>query len=719
MYNPMMGNVNNFNQGMIPVVTANQLPYPANAFVTAPQQPNISNPIFNTALTQDQGIAPYSQMISWALANEIVGRASANPLRIFGYNLYSHNQFNNNEFLELARLVAERVRLSVIRGECTSVEQAIQTLVPDTYTLAAGANLRRFDGLSAFITNQVANDCLGAAQAMDRIYNDIAGMSNVSNQAQMAGMNQNNVPVQNNMVYTNFNQGPTQQPQVNVALASITNKHTNELTAMERQLLQLAQQQSAPVVHETIAPVAQKSPLAGAYRANPTVSTPQPKVLHVGANAPEYNVDRAEFDRQVQQAQAAPTMDSMIELHGSVDNFSRAEIINPPESINVLQVKIEEVGSERKFYFNINNKRYEISAPADYGTVQWKPSALQPFHPLVCLSYQRLTYVKVTDGSVLAIVQELPQGEYHMDYDKHAVNATYAKKPPIVPMTQKPVEKPSFLEVEPAGMTITRSNSMTNFVSVEQAINESYMTSLIPLQTDDSNDAAVIECRVLTPLVGRSESEANLLYNHIVNLTCMKDFASAAEHISSIADVNIRDQLNKFVTDRVNYVVRFELSMAGEPITDFVGDHMGLLSVVNTHYAGAIAESINAYQNRIIRSACSVVKASAVEDAFEYFTDSADNAESILKQTLFVTRDITVTVMKTYSEQLSAYFAKESCAVLENAHPQLREILEQALSVKHIDPKNLSKSYLLTMDGYKFEITKSLTQDTAYLIRRA
>ena len=720
MYNPMMM-APAHNVAMIPVMAQTQtaLPYPANAFVTAPQQPNIANAIFQTALTNDPGIAPYSQMISWALANEIVSRASANALRIFGYNLYSNNQFNNNEFLELARLVAERVRLSVIRGDYQSVEQAIQVLVSDTYTLAAGANLRRFDGLSAHITNQVANDCLGAAQAIDRIFNEIAGMSQLSNQAQMGG--HTNVPVMqgNNGGYTNFNQPPSQPIPTNAAIATISNKSQGELTAMERQLMQLAAQQNTPVVHESIQQRVQKSPLAGAYRANPAMNaTAQAPVLHVGKNAPEYVVEKTEFDRQVQQAQAAPAMDVVSDIGGGVSFFARDEINNTPEAINDLHVKVEEVNNSRKFYFTINNSRYDIDTPADYGSVVWAPSALQPFHPLVCLNYQRLTYVRLSDGTVLAVVQQLPEGEYHMEYDKHAVNATYANKPAIVPQTQKPVEKPSYKDIDPTGMSIIRANQV-DCLSVEDAINETYMTAYHEMSGQDAGDAFVFECRVLTPFIMRNEDDADMMHDELINLTCMKNFASAAEHINSLTDINMRERLGQFLTDRVNTVVRFELSMQGDPITNFVEDHAGLLSVVQTHYQGAIAETINSYQNRIIRSACGVVKAKAVTDAYQYFADTPDTADKILKQTLFVTRDITVTVVKYYSEELSAFFAKESCAVLENAHPQLREIIEQGLTVKHLDAKNISNSYLVTLDGYKFEISRALTQSAAYLIRRS
>ena len=49
----------------------------------------------------------------------------------------------------------------------------------------------------------------------------------------------------------------------------------------------------------------------------------------------------------------------------------------------------------------------------------------------------------------------------------------------------------------------------------------------------------------------------------------------------------------------------------------------------------------------------------------------------------------------------------------------LREIIEQGLTVKHLDAKNISNSYLVTLDGYKFEISRALTQSAAYLIRRS
>lgn len=725
-----------------PVALPN-LPLPANQFVTPPQQPNIANPIFQQQLTNDQGIARYSQMISWALANEVVSRAVSgannNAIRIFGYNLYSQNQFNNNEFLELARLVAERVRLSVIRGEYQSVEQAIQVLVPDTYTLACGANMRRYEGLAAYVTSQVANDCMGAAQAIDRIYNDITSANNFSHQAQIpgaVGMQNNMQPQQQSGGFTNFNQPVSSQQPVNAAVAMINNKPAVEMTAMEKQLLMITNQTTNnQPTHQTQNVTPNKSsPLSGSYRANPTMHNPnaqtqeqsnvQPTSMHFGANAPEYHhVDQNEFDRQVEQARNASTVDVQTTITGNVKHFNRDEIIVSPEDINDLKVTVtENAGAGQKFHFVIAGKRYDIESPYVFGEVEWAPSALQPYHPLVCLSYQRVSYVKLKDQTVVAIVQELPEGEWHMDYDKHAVNGKFNSKPPMVPYAHKPMEKPTFTDVAPTGMIIARTEAYS-YSSIEQAIHESYMSSYYELHADKGKNAMIIESCVLTPIILRSAKLANKILDELKNALGANSFANVAGYISNIKDINLREQINQFVTDRVNTVVRFELSMAGNPITNFIEDHEDLLSVIKTHYAGAIAETIVSYQSRIIRSAFDVVPAEQIDSAYEFFTVKKDDAEDILKRTLFITRDITVATVNFYSEDLSAFLVKESCAVLENMHPQLREIIEQCLTssgpVKTNGNHWTHSSYLVTLDGCKFEVARSMTQNSAFLIRRA
>ena len=690
----------NYNQ-VLHQPNQGNLPVPANALMMPAQAPNIANPIFQQVLSNDPGISRYSQMISWALANEIVSKAvnTSSPLRVFGFNLYGQNNFANNEFIELAKLIAERVRISVIRNEYHSIEQAIQILVSDSYTLAAGANIRRFPDLANYVTNQVANECIAASQAMDRIYNEIAGFNNVSNQAQMAGNMgyQQNNQVQQNNTYTNFAQVNTaQQPLVNMALVEIANKPTSELSAMEKQLLQITGQPNVQPNANREQPSIQNSPLSASYRSNPIVT----------ASGQQVNVEPV-VQQPVEYVVAEPVVPARPRI------FNREDIITYPEDINSLKVSVDNTSDGTKFNFVINNQQYDIESPYTYGSIDWKPSALQPYHPLVCLNHQRISYVKLFSGDILAIVQELPDGEYHMDYDKHAVNANFNNQPPLVPQTQKPVEKPSFMDVKPAGMTIARSPAVY-YTSVKQAINEAYMTSYLSLQKDPSINAFVVDSNILTPFILRDKESAKQVFEELNNLLNARNFATAAEYITEIKDSHIRDTVNKVITDRVNVVIRFELSIGGLPITDFVEDHLELLKIIKENYAGAIAETIMSYQGRIIRSACDIVIGSSIDDAYQYFDDNKDEAAEVIGRTIFIAQDASITIVNFYSEDLSAFFVKESCAVLENMHPQLREIIEQALE----DGPN-AMNYLVTKDGHQFEIAKSMTQNTAFLIRKA
>lgn len=697
------------------------LPHPVNAFNTQPVSPNIANPVFNQHLTSDPGFVQYSAMIAWALANEIYTRAAnaqvGNALRIFGFNLYAFNNYANTDFIEAARILAERVRMAIMRREYNTVEDAIRALTPDTYTILCGALVRKYQGLTNHIPQNIVQECYNAVAALDRICNEINGMANVGNSVALAG-NLGTVanPVQNTG-FTNFNNVATNQSiQQNNVVNTVSQISNNQnLTPMERQLLEIQASSQNNVVNNNQSQVTTNNSLSSMYVDNPVEATVPtiPEnigIAHYGANAPTQPViDNDEFQKQVQIAKSVDLANPMLYNPGS---FSVDEITLTPEEVNSFNVQRD--NNDGSVFVVIDDKRIDIVSVHRYGQVEWKPSAIQPFHPFVSLSHQYVGYMKLATGEVIAIVRELNEGKYHMDYDKHAVTAEFSSEVPIVKQTRKPQEKPSFNDLSPENLIIGTVDS--DALSVEEAINSTLLSAHGYFINNDQEYHGFINLsRVLTPVVFKDKKTCNEVGKAITNISNSNTFDVAAKYISKIADPEIRSKINKIVTERINFVVRFEISVPSDPITDFMEDHAELLSVINKHYAGAIAESINTQQFRIINNALNVVDAKNISDIESYFCiqKGSKGYEDLVERTMFLSRNVSVGVINAESHSLAPFFAKESTAVLETTNPQLRELIEQTIKYD-----KLNSSYIVTLDGVVFAVSNSIMQKSACLIHK-
>lgn len=729
-------------------VAMSTLPVPADHLTQQPQQPNIANPVFSNAVTDDLNIRPYSQQILWALANELVGsvtRYQTSPLRIFTYNLLSANGFNNQEFFQLGQLVAGRVKLGLMRQEYPNIEVAISALVPDSLSIMIGANGRRFEELLRYCTPKQQQDALAAANAYDNIVMEINRIAYAPSSQIGAQPMQGNVTGQasghghSSNAFSNIGSTGTVHHSATPVAVAMPARDPSTMTALERQAYETAVEAANAKANAisgnhllsqytpATAPVVSSSNLSGQYSVNPVISegpieqqplqAPQNcSVVHVGANAPAPQAVSPEvFAQQVQMAFAPEPQESP----EAVFNFKRVQIKTRPEDVQTARTvqKTDEEG-RLSYVITIKGEQHQIRTAHEFGEVQWKPSALQPHHPLVSLNVQRLFYVELVTGEILAMVKDLEEGKYHMDYDKHALYADLNDTAPVAP-SGKPVQKPVYHDREVPKMKVFNSSEALTAFSVESAVSELFLSSVGSFSQENEDAlAATYAARVLTPVYMATKHQADAVREALENVGACPNFESASETLAAIDDERVRAIVNRLITARINDAFKFELSVTYNAIDSFMDDFGDLLNVINENYPGAIAETFNSHQSRIIRSACYVADNDKIDNLHDYFGVNADQCKALSARTVFIARNISVAVCNFNSEDLNAFFTTTSSAVLETTHPHLREILNRALNVSGVPNRTLTQVNIITLDGVRFLASNSMVAQGSVLIRR-
>lgn len=149
----------------------------------------------------------YIGYISAAAAIEIQNQVQRNPLRMFMFNIAAQNNFQNEYFESVISGIAGAAELLVATGQLPNMEQAIQRSIPYVISLMAGANVREFPRLQAFLGGD--QSLLNEIQQNINTYDQIGQQVNAMRQGRIA-----NVQQQGGMNFTGWNGGAQHQQQV-------------------------------------------------------------------------------------------------------------------------------------------------------------------------------------------------------------------------------------------------------------------------------------------------------------------------------------------------------------------------------------------------------------------------------------------------------------------------------------------------------------------------
>lgn len=185
-----------------------QLNLPADPFkITQPQlQMSINNPPFVPNYNCHQNIQQYLPTIAAACAMEIQNNATRNNLRVFMFNHFSRNQYNNAEFAGLVTMVVDWLTLKMMRNEYPSIDVAAGDWIPKLVEQTAAAQVSIWPDMARVVDpsthnvinimvnsyNSVMNDIRNAQQSQNNNGNNWSGNNNSNNNWNNNNGNTNN-----------------------------------------------------------------------------------------------------------------------------------------------------------------------------------------------------------------------------------------------------------------------------------------------------------------------------------------------------------------------------------------------------------------------------------------------------------------------------------------------------------------------------------------------
>lgn len=689
------------------------LPVPANNYISYPIQPNPNNPAFNLQLSNDPFVNQYSAQVAFSVANALYNQTAgkSTPARVFAHNLYTNNNYGNPEFQDLCKLVMDCLRVGLMRNEIQDINHAINSLALDIVSKSIGANVVRFSDLAGMLPSTAMNECYAASNAIQNIRNNLMNVTNVHQQARMQGNvmgnNYTHNAQPNNVVHNAYNQTTNAFNQVSSLFSQAAsnplfnpNQHqartpvaysggNGELSALERQLTEMTNNSVENVTNNVLSH--QYSNTVEHY---PTTQVEQPMNQSTNVTPTE----KADVIQQVFENARKP--------------FYRRDILNTVDDIQNIRLDKEDDG----VYFHLNGTKYKVAEYLNYGEVTWTPSALQPHHPLVLLNQDMVFYIRLESGEVLAVVKDLEPGKGHMDYDKHAVNGNFVDIDDTPTKRIKERQSVEYNKLKPEEVKVCKLESVMTSSSKESAITESYILSKRFLDDQSKDHMFKSESLVFVPMALSSAQEVIEAKERINGYLNSPNLVAMADSLKHEPNNIIRTTINRLMTEKINSVLKFELSVDHNVIDDFILDINDLITVLKEHYKGAICESFNNNNSKLVRTTFTIGNTDDLDlDNYLGLDDDTDVSQ-ITDKLLLLIQGVSVNTVRINSEELRPFFDTHAVAVLENRNPFLREVIHQSLDNKFISRQYHCYNYVVTSDGFKFEIAKSLVSD-AYLIR--
>ena len=177
-----------------------QLPFPTDKHLHQYLNLSVNNPPYVPQnYNAPQWLFPHLQSISAVTAIEIQNESKSNALRVFSFNQLGINNFNNNDFDSLVRVILDFIVMVIQTRKINTLDAAIEFAVPKLCECVAAFNVTNYPALLQCMHMSTHNYINNSIQEFRNILNEIK-------QFQMSGMQvqmNNQYPQQMNNQNTN------------------------------------------------------------------------------------------------------------------------------------------------------------------------------------------------------------------------------------------------------------------------------------------------------------------------------------------------------------------------------------------------------------------------------------------------------------------------------------------------------------------------------------
>lgn len=669
-------------------------------------------PVIVPAQTNVPVVGQQIPLICAATALEIQNLAQTNPLRMFMYNLYSINGYNNQDFANLICFIVDTLSMPSTMQRYPSIEPACEEIIPRCVEVTCANLLRAFGNqnlagaIQALGHGNLTNSCGPLIQAFDGMMNEIA------NWKRMGG--------QTPQVYGGTQQGYLAQPTGFGGMPTQTG---------------WAHQQAAGggyAAPSTGGMPVQNWRMAGNY-GNPQAAYGNPNqqgssvftnnpAPAPGAGQPSNFSSRlserygqGQNQQQPQQVETQKSNDAILQAP-----FQHSKQTNPQANPAVATPATPK----------------DEDAPlvlASEGQLRWKHSMHQYYPPAYKPSVSTLYYKQVADGSVLAVLRPRDPS---MDYDRHKLPSVFgiispqqdlSKTPQVLDRLRQGVElmaaeqegrQPNKAIVTEGGDAEKTTVAIDGWI-IETTESAAWFGGQLErmqfVRDSEFPDIFRARAQIAEPVVSDKDETETLK-----QLAACDTFESLADHMVLLFDTmtpEFRALIDRKLTRMVNRIVNQHLSIDKLSIDSFMSDVKDLIEVLGEDHGDLIRNAFLSHQEENIQAALMTLSDKHAKDLSEALLEGRKYPEGTAPKITFVVSRVSLTYLAANAAELEVEFDKNvASALLPGQTPELHAMAKSLFGGVSKSEK-IDRHFVRTMDGRILELTEGYVGKDFYLIK--
>lgn len=656
-----------------------------------------------------QELYPWLPTIATMVVLEIQNNMSRNALRMFMFNHYVQNNFNNQHFFRLVTNLADWMEMEMSLGNFNDPNACLQKIVPIMVEMTTCMQLANYPDLAQFIDQQLFHHAQSAAQRFNNLGGQIANW-----QAQRSQQQQRQAPQQSGGSWAQSQMGGGsaggfanawgsqhntfgQPPQIQTQHAGGANPLFNENPRPTQQGYQPPQEAGGGrYAHRRQASYARE--VGG-------------RNTDLGGNGVE-TVQYREPTRDTWSTQPLP------DNHPLQEPVQAATPVAAPAQSDQGQMLL-----------------------ADESGLTWRPSLTQPYplayNPRTHLLYHR----KTATGEVVEVLRA--RSTESMDYEKHrlpqgfgpsarAVNVQEAQSK-LARMAQTLAE-PNDLEdptLDPEKAALLRNRVVDTPCVLENGLEEAWVVCqlgrLAAAHSGKAPDIYHRRAKVAKTILDTTDQSPYI--QDLAECGTFTEVRMKLLGLGSEMNQELWQLCERKLTDAVNHVLVSQLSISTLKIESFLEDIEDLVDVLAKRYGDLISEAFLQSASRVIRT------------SFALFEEEYSDHEGLLSENFMLeyssrlttppvfthlVSNVTITILSCTAQELELEVGRNHAALITSTVPFLQalakdiyyEVPEAVRVADGLDePTEYEHHYIRTADGRVLELTHGLLGDDSFMLR--
>jgi hypothetical protein len=638
-----------------------------------------------------QGIAQYlvgyvPTVAGWVAA-EIQNTAESSALRRFFFNMFGQNRFVNEDFTSLVQSVLDYMEVQLASNPNLRVENILEKSIMHTVEMVISQMTRVFPQLNGYLNPQQQHNVQQQIAALDQIRLAIQQLRNRS--------------------------GMIVQPQGYMV-----------------------------------------QPQQGMYP-QPMMGRPDPRLaggnLGMNLNVPQLSLSNNGFPGQVPMI-ANPQGRSMSDRWAgsnlpdlSTPTRQVGTVVNQPDpqQEQTSNVRVAPSSMPSTYNTNQNQEPTTVSTPVSqdgqmepYGEsdLKWTRSDLQPYFPAWNPSMQRLYLQHLDSGIVVARMKRLDEGE--MEYDRHKLPSVFG---PVIPKLDLSDTRKTLAMVS-VGLDEIRQEKRERAEQIEA----SFSTRVNQTLTADVSHEMIwlkVACNWLQASEKGTRPDIYRQYGSVVELVVGTEneenfiesfreagsFARLYEMLNEaygVCSPTLWHKVNDRITELVNRVLSFNLSLSGWSIDSFALDGTQILEYLKSEFGEVVLAAFTQNQSYLIRSIFEKVSDSVRDDIDGIFLTTPEPGSEIDTETTtpvftHLVSNASFTFLNCLAHELSLEWAVDGPAILTQAlTPVMYQLVEGIIEESKTQLEStVARHFIQTLDGRIMEVDTGFIGDETFLVR--